>query len=66
MSEKKVKTDEMVQIIGNGSSKHLGEGVTKIVHQIVADKLVELGYASIGDTVTTTKRKGKKKEKLEM
>lgn len=66
MADKKIKAGDLVEVTGTGNSPHLKEGAKKVVHEVVAAKLVQLGHASIGEPIDLPKRGKSKKEKLEM
>lgn len=66
-TEKKVKANDLVEVVGTGNSKFLKEGVKKTVHRVAADKLQAQGFAVLGgDPLPPKSGRNKKNDKLEM
>ena len=61
--EKLVKKNDMVTVYGTGSSKSMAQGKVYQVHSIVAEKLVQRGFASMSpiESESSVERKSKKK-----
>lgn len=54
---KELKFNDLVEVIGTGTSSHIKEGEKHVVHRMHAETLERKGYVTIGDSVEVESRR---------
>lgn len=54
---KELKFNDLVEVIGTGTSPHIREGAKIVVHRMHAETLERKGFATIGDEVEVEPRR---------